>query len=92
MLHPYELVVAALESAGQWLGQYRLLQEAPDRVVLTVAALERPGADDLARLEAAVSARLGPGVSLRVDLVDEIRLEPSGKFRVSRSLVPARDG
>jgi phenylacetate-CoA ligase len=92
VLHPYELVVAALEAAGSWLGQYRLLQEAPDRVVLTVAPLDRPGAADLARLEAAVSARLGPGVSLRVDLVDEIHLEPSGKFRVSRSLVPAGDG
>jgi len=92
VVHPYELVLATLEAAGPWLRQYRLLQETPDRVVLTVAPFDQPGPGALARLRAAVSARLGPGVSLRVDLVDEIHLEPSGKYRVSRSLVTAPDG
>jgi hypothetical protein len=91
-MHPYELVVPALEAAGEWLGQYRLLQEARDRVVLAVVPLGPPGPDGVARLAGAVQARLGPGVTVRIELVPEIALEPSGKFRVSRSLVPAGDG
>lgn len=87
LVHPYALVLAALGAAGGWLAQYRLLQESPDRVLLTVAPLRLPDPDEVARLEAAVREPLGPGVELRVDLVPEITLEPSGKFRVSRSLV-----
>jgi phenylacetate-CoA ligase len=87
LVHPYELVLATLGAAGAWLAQYRLLQESPERVVLTVAPLRPPSADELARLETAVRAPLGEGVDLRVDVVSEITLEPSGKFRVSRSLV-----
>ena len=92
LLHPYELVLAALESAGGWLGQYRLLQEARDRVCMTVVPLRPPGPAELAGLEAALRARLGPGVAVRVELAREIALEPSGKYRVSRSLVTAADG
>lgn len=87
LVHPYELVLAALAAAGGWLAQYRLLQESPERVLLTVAPLRPPDADEIAKLEAAVREPLGPGVELRVDLVPEITLEPSAKFRVSRSLV-----
>jgi hypothetical protein len=86
-VHPYALVLAALAAAGDWLAQYRLLQESPGRVVLTVAALRPPSGDEVAKLRAEVGATLGPGVALHVDLVPEISLEPSGKFRVSRSLV-----
>jgi phenylacetate-CoA ligase len=92
LLHPYELVVPVLDAAGGWLGQYRLLQEATDRVRLTVVPARPPSSDEVTRLEAALAARLGPRVAVQVALVPEIRLEPSGKFRVSRSLVAADRG
>jgi phenylacetate-CoA ligase len=91
MIHPYE--ISLLYLASNWIRQYQLTQEREDRVVLRVVPHRTPTIQELAQLEESVIAVLGQGVEFQVILVPEIRLEPTGKFRVSRSLVrSAYDG
>jgi phenylacetate-CoA ligase len=86
LVHPYE-IVARFRDAAPWIRQYQLLQERTDRVVLRAVATDAPSAERIAAVAAAISALLGPAVAVAVTVVPEIPLEPSGKFRVSRSLV-----
>jgi len=86
LMHPYELVDIILSNAP-WVGEYQLLQERPDRIILRAVPLAAPSPEAIARVRELVSRQLGPKVQFEVALESEIQLEPSGKFRVSRSLV-----
>ena len=93
IIHPYEIVSILLKVAARWICQYQLIQECEDRIILRVVSTSTPSPQELTRCEEPVTALLGQGVEFRVVLVPEIQLEPSGKFRVSRSLVKsAYDG
>jgi len=93
IIHPYEIVLLLLQQENSWIRQYQLIQEQADRIVLRVVPSTPPQRQEVALLEKKVTALLGQGVNFHVSLVPEIRLEPSGKFRVSRSLVQsAYDG
>ena len=87
VLHPYSLSMTLLDEAAHWLCQYQITQESKDRVVLRMVPRATPSPEDLAKVRQALIAHLGAGVELEMLLVPEIALEPSGKFRVSRSLV-----
>jgi phenylacetate-CoA ligase len=92
-IHPYEIVLILLHDAASWIRQYQLVQEREDRIVLRVAPSTIPSPQQLASLEETVTPLLGQGVKFQVVLVPEIQVEPSGKFRVSRSFVQsAYDG
>ena len=92
-IHPYQIVLAVLHEAGAWLRRYQLLQERENRVRLYVVPSSAPTPSELHRLHSGVSAVLGTGVMFQVTLVEDIPLERTGKFRVSRSLVrSAYDG
>lgn len=86
-VHPFALTTPVIESAGRWLAQYQLTQERPDHLVLRIAPRAAPSPEELAQVEALILAAAGPGITLELRLVPEIPLEPSGKFRLSRSLV-----
>jgi phenylacetate-CoA ligase len=86
-VHPLTLSSAAVDAGRAWLGQYQLTQERPDHLVFRVVPRVPPSLEDLSRLEAAILDGTGPGITLAVQLVPEIPLEASGKFRLSRSLV-----
>ena len=93
MIHPYEITVPHILGVAAWIRQYQFTQERVDRVILRVVPLTTPTTQELARLEESVTTVLGQGVEFQVILVPEIQLEPSGKFRVFRSLVnSAYDG
>lgn len=93
MLHPYEIVVVILRETAPWMRAYRLLQERRDRIVLNAVASVAPSQAQLLVLHAAVTRVLGPEVEFDVQLVDDMHLERTGKFRASRSLVrSAYDG
>jgi phenylacetate-CoA ligase len=80
---------------GQWVGpgsiaidlivdqpkilDHRVVQETPDRVRVSLVALNFETADRQ-RVESVVRKRLGP-VKIDIDLVDEIPRDPSGKRR-----------
>jgi phenylacetate-CoA ligase len=87
LLHPYKIVLILMNEAAAWIQQYQLTQERKDKVLLQVVPLTTPTTAELDRLVESVVMLLGPGVDFRVALVAEIKLETSGKFRVSRSLV-----
>ena len=73
--------------------QYQLIQERVDRIILQAVPSVTPTPRELDQIEESIRFLLGEGVEFQILLVPEIRLESSGKFRVSRSLVKsAYDG
>jgi phenylacetate-CoA ligase len=83
-IHPYELI---WDKEPPWIQKYQLIQERADRIVLLVAPSTTPPPQELAHLIATATGLLGKDVKFSVSLVPEIQVEPSGKFRVFRSLV-----
>jgi phenylacetate-CoA ligase len=92
VLHPYDILASLISGGDGWIRQYQLLQERTDRIVLRVQPVERSVAEQVARVERSVERLLGPEVSFQVQLLDELPLEPSGKFRPCRSLVSGSHG
>ena len=92
LLHPYE-IVAIVGNATPWLREYQLTQEREDLVVLHVVPWRVPSAPELDDLHARVARIIGGDVTLRLDVVAALRIEPHAKFRVCRSMVTsAYDG
>jgi len=86
-LHPYALLVAFVDVAGPWLRRYQIVQERPDRLVVRVVPWAPPSAEAVERATAVLRERVGPGIAVEVRFVDDIEVEPSGKFRLARSLL-----
>jgi phenylacetate-CoA ligase len=72
-----------------WHRRYQLVQETRDRFVLRVIADDRPPADDLAALHSSIEAKLGPGATFTIDLVDDLAFPATGKHQLCRSEVGA---
>jgi phenylacetate-CoA ligase len=87
VIHPYQILYSFIGGRDSWIRQYQLLQEREDRIVLRVQPAQTPDPEHVAALMKSVLSLLGPQVEFRVQLVDDIPLEESGKFRPSRSLV-----
>jgi phenylacetate-CoA ligase len=87
VIHPYQILSSFIGGGDGWIRQYQLLQEREDCIVLRVQPRQAPDSMHVAALEQSVLSLLGPRVDFRVQLVDDIPLEESGKFRPSRSLV-----
>jgi phenylacetate-CoA ligase len=93
LIHPYQILSTFIGGGDSWIRQYQLLQERQDRIILRVLPAQMPDHERLARLEQSVLPLLGPQVEFRVQLVEDLPLEHTGKFRPSRSLVcSAYDG
>lgn len=92
-IHPFEIVLVICQQALSWVRQYQLVQEREDRILLRVVPFATPKTEQIQRLEEPVRLLIGNGVEFEIVLVPEIRIEPNGKFRVSRSMVKsAYDG
>jgi len=88
IIHPYEIVSILINNPlAHWIQQYRLIQEKLDRIVLEVIPQLTPSSEEIIKLEEYIRPSLGKDVEFKVILVPEIKLEPNGKFRVSRSFV-----
>jgi phenylacetate-CoA ligase len=87
LLHPYEITWALATELGPWVRQYQLTQETEDRIVLRVVPTSGVPPERLKAVEQALGRVLGPQVRGVLAIVPEIELEPTGKFRVSRSRV-----
>jgi phenylacetate-CoA ligase len=87
VIHPYQILTSFIGGGDGWIRQYQLLQERRDRIVLRVLPAHTPDPDRLATLEQSIRPLLGPQVEFRIQLVDDLPLEHTGKFRPSRSLV-----
>lgn len=86
-LHPYALVGRILNAAPWEVRRWQLVQEARDRITLRVMPFRPPRPEEIRRVEEAVRPVLGPAVSFRVILVDDLEAGPGEKFRVYRSYV-----
>jgi len=70
------------------VSEYQAVQTAADAVVLRVVPTPRFTAEYARRLEEALEDFLGPGMAVRVETVDRIAAEPSGKRLVIKSELP----
>jgi phenylacetate-CoA ligase len=89
-MHHWELIPMSFWDMP-WHRRYQLVQEARERFVLRVIADDRPPADDLAALTAAIGATLGPGAAFRIDLVDDLAFPATGKHQLCRSELGASE-
>jgi phenylacetate-CoA ligase len=87
VVHPYAIVPTILRDGEPWVRQYQLIQERRDKITLKAVPAHTPTDEELARIRRSVRLLFGEGVEFHIVMVPEIKLEPSGKFRVSRSLV-----
>jgi phenylacetate-CoA ligase len=89
LLHHYELTapIIGTPELRAWVARFQVVQQRRDRFVLRVAAADSTRAEPRERIRAELSRILGSGVELRLELVDELDFEPSGKFRWGRSLL-----
>ena len=86
LIHPFSLTTPMLES-HPWIRQYQLTQERVDHFVLRVVPSAQPTPHRLEALKQQYAQSLGQPVTLDIRLLDTLSPEPSGKFRLSRSLV-----
>jgi phenylacetate-CoA ligase len=68
-----------------WIERYEIVQEREDLVVLRAVPSVPPRPEELATLKDLSSDRLGAGVEFRIELVQDIRPGPGGKFRIFRT-------
>ena len=91
-LHPYRIGTAVWSASFAWMHQYQVIQERRDRVLMRIVAGRDPTPEEIIALENAVTAVLGKDVEFVTELVDDIRDEVNGKFRIYRSLVESDYG
>lgn len=89
LIHPYEVAfVAGTEhELAPWIREFQITQEREDCIVMNVVPFYKPSTEELAGIQKRTAAVLGPGVGFQVQFVQDIELQPNGKFRVYRSLV-----
>ncbi len=87
-IHPVALNRLVQTVGMPWVGQYQLVQEAPDRVAFRIALRAIPGPEHVAAMQDALGDLAGPGVRVEVRLETEIEAGPAGKFRQVRPLPP----
>jgi phenylacetate-CoA ligase len=86
-VHPFEIVYSLIAETVGWMRAYRLIQERTDLVALLTVPRVAPSAADLENVRRLASGVLGSGVRFEIRLVNDLELERTGKFRVSRSMV-----
>jgi phenylacetate-CoA ligase len=74
-------------SRAPWILQFELVQEEPAAIVLRVVPSFPPPPPEVAALIDETRKILGPGIDFRLELVEAIKPDASGKFRIHRSLV-----
>ena len=90
-LHPYDLVLP-LSQESPWLRRFQIVQTDVDRIVLKVVPLpgRGPTGDDLLRIRTQTGQAAGPGVTIAIELLDELPPADNGKFRPYYTLVGSK--
>jgi phenylacetate-CoA ligase len=84
--NPWPISGLWMSRAG-WILQLELVQEEPAAIVLRAVPCFPPPPSEVASLAEETRKMLGPGIDFRVELVDDIKPDAGGKFRIHRSLV-----
>jgi len=88
-LHPFEALNDIVTTAGDWIVEYQLVQEAPDRFELQIVPRRPVSGRETGAVEAALRARLGADCQLRIELTGRIARDATGKLHFCRSAVRA---
>ena len=87
-MHHWELIPMAFWDMP-WHRRYQLVQETKERFALRVIAEQEPPGADLEALTSQIQQTLGPGADFRIELVDDLAFDESGKHRACCSEVGA---
>jgi phenylacetate-CoA ligase len=89
VMHGLALVYVVRDLPG--VVKFKIVQESVDYTKVLLVAGEEFDRDGAARIRTAMAQRLGAGVTIEVEFVDDIPAEASGKYRyvVSKAAVPA---
>jgi len=90
-VHPLEIILPVFAEDASWLDQFQMTQETKSRFVLRVAPLRMPKPDEQEHMQKEIEERLGEGGDFRMELVDHIPFEPSGKFKDCCCMILAED-
>jgi phenylacetate-CoA ligase len=90
-VHPLEIVLPVIVSNAPWLNQFQMTQETGARFSLRVSVLRQPTSRELETLREIVINRIGPEGDFRIEVVDHIPFEASGKFKDCRSFLQSDD-
>jgi phenylacetate-CoA ligase len=87
ILHPYEISTAVKRQIRELIRQHQLIQETRERIIMKIVPVKRIERSVIDSLEESMKETLGGDVEFKIIQVEEISIEPSGKFRVSHSMV-----
>jgi phenylacetate-CoA ligase len=87
VVHPYQILQSLQPGTDNWIRQYQLLQDRPERVVMSVVPAGALQPELESRIAGSVLPLLGPGVEFQIRIVDDIPLDAGGKFRHARSVM-----
>ena len=87
IIHPYEITTAIKRWTRGLIRQHQIVQVSREKIVMKVVPFGQMEEALIKSLERSMEDRLGKGIEFRIMPVDDIKPEPSGKFRVSHSMV-----
>lgn len=87
-IHPFEILDPLDSLAVHWLQRYRLIQKAPDLLVVELVAEPRPCEQETRELQRLLAAPLDSRTRLEIEYVADMPQEASGKFALT---VPLRE-
>lgn len=85
-IHPYQIIRFLVHAENPWVCQYQLAQPRRDYVTLRVVPSRTVEPEIIKRFKQQAISELGADTLFRLELVDDIPREKSGKFRVFKSL------
>jgi phenylacetate-CoA ligase len=85
LIHPFEIVDRGLYE--EWIKQYQLVQEAKDKIRITLLTTRMPHRDEMLSVEKSLKDFLGKGIHFEIILASHIPREPGGKCVTYKSLV-----
>ena len=86
-MQPFQLLNEVILAAGEWVGEYQIIQETLDRFRMRIAPLRPVSAAEESRLRASLLHQLGAETQLQIEWVSDIPSGENGKFHFCRSLV-----
>ena len=75
-VHPYRILESLVPGGDDWISQYQLLQDRPDRIVMQVVP-SRPAPPELQeRIARTISPLLGTGIDFQLRVVEALPVQP----------------
>ncbi|MFC1883725.1 phenylacetate--CoA ligase family protein [Thermodesulfobacteriota bacterium] len=87
IVHPYEINRAIKGQIPDLIRQHQLIQETRERIIMKIVPIKRIQRNVIELLEESMKEILGRNIDFKIMQVDEIAIGPSGKFRVSHSMI-----